>query len=93
MARDPRRLRGDVNAALNGLIREGVISSFELPSLSGHWHALGILHVAVAAQVITDPRVPGYDRAKVLAIRNRVTKELEGVGVRDAVVSVRSARM
>jgi hypothetical protein len=29
MARDQRSLRGDVNVALNGLIREGVIAAFE----------------------------------------------------------------
>ena len=29
MARGPQSLRGDVNAILNGLIREGVITGFE----------------------------------------------------------------
>ena len=52
---------------------------------------LGILHVGVTAPLITDPRIPGYDRPKIMAIRNRITKELEGVGARDVMVSVRSS--
>ena len=61
-----------MNAALNGLIREGVITAFEtnFDAIS----LLGILHVAVTSDVITDPRIPGYERPKVMAIRNRVTK-------------------
>ena len=82
-------IRGDVNAVLNGLVGKGVITGFEtnFDGLS----VLGILHVAVTAPLITDPRIPGYDRPKVMAIRNRVTKELEGVGARDVMVSVRSS--
>ena len=88
MARGPQSLRGNVNAVLNGLIREGVITAFEtnFDSISG----LGVLHITVSANLITDPRIPGYDRRKVLAVRNRVSKELEGVGATDVIVSVRS---
>jgi hypothetical protein len=78
-----------VNAVLNGLIREGVITAFET-NFDGI-SVLGILHVAVTAPLITDPRIPGYDRPRVMAIRNRVTKELEGVGAKDVMVSVRSS--
>jgi len=53
------RIRGDVNGVLNGLIREGVITGFET-NFDGI-SALGILHIAVAAQAETDPRKPGYD--------------------------------
>ena len=81
-------MRGDVNAVLNGLIREGVITGFET-NFDGI-SALGILHITVSADLTTDPRVPGYDRRKVLAVRNRVSKELEGVGAADVIVSVRS---
>jgi hypothetical protein len=83
----PQSLRGNVNAILNGLIREGVITAFETNFDSAT--ALGILHIAVSADLITDARVPGYERPKVMAIRNRVTKELEGIGATDIVVSVR----
>jgi len=76
-----------LEAVLDGLIKDGVITEFK--TLNGR--ALGVLHVAVCAPLITDPRVPGYDRKKVLAVRNRVTKELEGAGVRDVMVSVRSS--
>jgi hypothetical protein len=89
MARGPQSLRGDVNAVLNGLIREGVITAFE--TNFGDMGALGILHVAVTAPLITDLRIPGYDRLRVMAIRNRVSKELEGVGATDVIVSVRSS--
>jgi hypothetical protein len=83
------RLRGDVNAVLNGLIREGVITGFET-NFQGI-SALGVLHIAVSAHVITNPRTPAYDRNKVMAVRNRVTKELERVGATDVMVSVRSS--
>src|SRR5215204_1093898 len=89
MARGPQSLRGNANAVLNGLIREGVITSFETNFDSAS--ALGILHIAVSADLITDPRIPGYERPKVMAIRNRVTKELKGAGAADVMVSVRSA--
>ena len=82
-------IRGAVNVILNGLVQDGVINSFETNFDSAS--ALGILHIAVTADLITDPRVPGYDRPKVMAIRNRVTKELEGAGAADVMVSVRSA--
>ena len=87
----PKSLRGNVNAVLNALVSEGVITGFET-NFDGI-SALGILHIAVSADLITDSRIPGYERPKVMAVRNRVTKELEGVGARDAMVSVRSARV
>jgi hypothetical protein len=82
-------LRKDIDAVLNGLVRQGVITSFQ--TTDGVTAALGVLHVSVTAPVLTDIRNPGYDRAKVMAIRNRVTKELEGVGGTDVIVSVRSS--
>ncbi len=81
-------MRGDMNAVLNRLIGEGVITALET-NFAGI-SALGIVQV-VAADVVTDPHIPGYDRPKVLAVRNRVTKELEGVGAADVIVSVRSS--
>ena len=78
-----------MNAVLNGLISEGIITGFETNFEARK--ALGILHIAVRADVVTDSRLPAYDRVKVTAIRNRVTKELEGVGAKDVIVSVRSA--
>ena len=89
MARGLQSLRGNVNAVLNGLIHGGVITAFETNFDSAS--ALGIMHIAVTADLITDPRIPGYERPKVMAIRNRITKELEGVGARDAIVSVRGS--
>ena len=50
-----------------------------------------ILHIAVKADLITDARIPGYERPKVMALLNRITKELEEVGARDAIVSVRNS--
>jgi hypothetical protein len=85
-----QRTRGDENAVLNGLIRDGVITAFETDF--GGISALGILHITVAANLITDPRNPGYDRPKVMAVRNRVTKELEAIGATDVMVSVRTAQ-
>ena len=82
-------LRKEIDAVLNALVRQGVIASFQ--TMDGATAALGVLHVAVTAPVVTDIRNPGYDRAKVMAIRNRITKELEGVGARDVMVSVRSS--
>ena len=82
-------LRKDIDAVLYGLVRQGVIASFQ--TTDGITAALGVLHVAVTAPVVTDIRNPGYERAKVMAIRNRVTKELESVGATDVIVSVRSS--
>lgn len=52
-------MRGEVNAVLNGLISDGVIAEFSI-SFDGV-SALGILHMAVSADLITDPRIPGYE--------------------------------
>jgi hypothetical protein len=49
-------MRGDVNAVLNGLVRERVITGFDT-NFDGI-SALGILHIAVTADLITDPRIP-----------------------------------
>ncbi len=62
-------MRGDINAVLNGLIGEGVITAFET-NFDGI-SALGVLHIAVSANLVTDPRILGYDRPKVLAGRRR----------------------
>ena len=80
-----------MNAVLYSLIRDGVITAFD-PNCAGI-SALGVLHIAVSADAITDPRNPGYDRPKIMAIRNRVTKELEAAGATDVIVSVRCAQI
>ena len=80
-----------MSAALNGLIREGVITGFELPSISMDWRAAGTLHVVVAAQVVTNPRDPGYDPTSLATIGERVARELNRLGVADAKVLVRRA--
>jgi len=83
----PRSVRGDVNAILNGLVREGLISGFETNFGSPLATALA-LHVKVTADLITDPRIPGYDERAVRAIRNRIAKEIDPLSP-GVVVSIR----
>ena len=79
-------IRGDVNAILNGLIREGVITSFQtnFDSLSG---ALAP-HIMVTADVVTLSGKPGYDPTRVAQIRNTVLRSLNPIGP-GLIVSVR----
>ena len=65
----PKSVRGNVNAVLNGLVREGVITGFETNFDSPFATALA-LHVKVTTGLITDPRIPGYDDRAVRAIRS-----------------------
>lgn len=83
----PSSIRGDVNAILNGLIREGVITGFETNFGTPLAAALA-LHVRVTADLITDPRIPGYDDKAVRAIRNRIAKEIDPLAP-GVVVSIR----
>jgi DNA-binding XRE family transcriptional regulator len=81
-----RSVRDDVNAILNGLIREGVITAFETNSgAHSEWFAL---HVRVTADVVTDQRNPAYNEKRVRSIRSRVAKEIEPLAP-GVIVSVR----
>ncbi len=48
------------------------------------------LHVRVTADVITDPRIPGYDDKVVRAIRSRIAKEVDPLSP-GVIVSVRQS--
>jgi DNA-binding XRE family transcriptional regulator len=78
--------RGDVNAILSALIREGVITSFKtnFDTLSG---ALAP-HIMVTADVVTLSGKPGYDPKRVAQIRNTVLRKLNPIGP-GVIVSVR----
>lgn len=65
---------GDVNAALNRLVREGVITGFKT-NLASPDRSSG-LHVVAKAAVVVDESAAGYDSAKVEAVRDRVAGEL-----------------
>src|SRR3954469_6306349 len=87
MQSGPKCTRGNVDAILNGLVRQGVITGFETNFDDPVSFALA-LHVKVTADVITDARIPGYDAVRVRAIRNRVAKEIAPLSP-DVIVSVR----
>ena len=75
-----------LTATLDRLVRKGVITSFEMPPGS---NAI-LLHVIVAAPVVTNPHNPSYDRETVERFRRRVTREVEPYRAgRDVMVSVR----
>jgi hypothetical protein len=77
-----------VEAALNRLVREGVITAFELPVVS---NAVA-LHIIVTTPLATNNRTPGYDRELFEAVRRRVAREVEShTSGREVMVSVRSA--
>ena len=82
-------IRGDVDAILNGLIRDGVITSFRtnFDSLSG---ALAP-HIMVTADVVTLSGQPGYDPKRVAQIRDTVMRKLNPIGP-GVIVSVRDGR-
>ena len=74
-----------LTATLDRLVRKGVITSFEMPPGS---NAI-LLHVIVAAPVVTNPHNPSYDRETVERFRRRVTREVEPYRAgRDVMVSV-----
>ena len=82
-------IRGDVNAILNGLIREGLITSFKtnFDSVSG---AIAP-HIMVTADVVTLSGAPGYDPKRVTQIRDTVMRKLNPIGP-GVIVSVRDGR-
>ena len=84
-----RSVRGDVNVILNGMIRDGVITSFET-NLGTPSEAFAP-HVRVAANLVTDHRMPGYNARAVRELRDRIMRQLEppAPGV---IVSVRGER-
>ena len=82
-----RSIRGDVNAILNRLVGEGIITGFETNFDSPLATALA-LHIKVTADLITDPRIPGYDDKAVRAIRNRIPKDIKPLST-GVVVSIR----
>ena len=84
---DPRRIRGEVNAILDGLVQDGVITGFKTNFENPASLALA-LHVRVTADIVTDMRNPGYDEKRVRSIRNRVAKDIEGLSP-GVIVSVR----
>ena len=79
-------VRGDVNAILNSLVEEGVITSFRtnFDSLSG---ALAP-HIMVTADVVTLSGKPGYDPTRVAQIRDTVLRKMNPIGP-GVIVSVR----
>ena len=75
-----------LTGTLERLVREGVITDFELPPGSKTL----ALHVIVTAPVITNVHCPGYDRETVERVRRHVTHEIESFrGDGDVLVSVR----
>ena len=76
---------GRINAKLNRLVHEGVITGFKT-NLAEAGHLLG-LHVIVMASIIADHRSPGFDPEKVEEVREKVAHALEPV-TRGATVTV-----
>lgn len=77
--------RGDVNAALNRLIREGVLTGFRT-----NFDEVGPgvpLRVTASAALVADPAVPAFDRAKLDGTRLLVLLAL-GDFRRDAIVDL-----
>ncbi len=80
--------RGDVNAALNRLIREGVLTGFRT-----NFDQVGPgvpLQVTASAPLVADPAAPSYDKAKVDGTRLLVLLALGDLR-RDALVTVEGA--
>lgn len=83
-------IRGDIiYTVLERLVREGAITTFKL--MDGMTETLGVLHVAVTADIVTDLRQAGYNKVAIEAVRERVAAELRCFAT-DVVVSVRSSR-
>ena len=84
-----RSVRGDVNAILNGMIREGVITSFET-NFGDPVSMAFALHVRVAADHLgDDPRKAGYEERR-RGLQDRIIRQLKPVAP-DVIVSVRGA--
>ena len=78
-----------LTTTLDRLVRTGVITDFELPPGSN----AVLLHVVVAAPVVTNPQNPVYDREMVERVRRRVAREIEPFRQNsDVLVSVRGLR-
>jgi len=81
-----------LTTTLQRLVREGVITDFEIPPGPSPL----ALHVIVTAPVITNTRQPDYDREIVERVRSRVACEIEPFrgdrDDRDVLVSVRGLR-
>ena len=65
---------GAVNAVLNRLVREGVIAGFR--TNLGDARATAGLHVIASAPELVDRRKPSYDPEKVVALRQRIARDL-----------------
>ena len=86
--RDSRYVRGDVNAILNGLIREGVITSFETNFDNPLSTPFG-LHVRVATdQLGADWNTPEWDERR-RELQSRIIRQLEPFAP-GVIVSVRA---
>ena len=81
-----RSLRGDVNVILNGLVRDGVIESFETNFNNHASLALG-LHIRVLANLGATPRSSAFD-ARRRDLRDSIMRQLEPVAP-GVIVSVR----
>jgi hypothetical protein len=79
---------GDVNAALNRLVREGVITGFKT-NLANPDRGPELL-VAATATVVADSDAAGYDRAAVESIREVVANRLAAL-VENARVTIEPA--
>ena len=83
-----RSVRGDVNVILNGMIRDGVITSFETNFSDPVSIAFG-LHIRVLAHIGAAPRTRAFDERR-RELRDRILRELKLVAP-DVIVSVRAA--
>src|SRR5215203_885952 len=80
-----RSVRGDVNAILNGMIRDGVITSFE--TTFDNPTVAFAPHIRVAADLGIDPRKPAFDERR-RELRVRIMRQLEPLAP-GVIVSVR----
>lgn len=81
-----RSVRGDVNAILNRMIRDGVITSFET-----NFDTLSVAlapHVKVTANMVTLAGKEGYDPEGVMRLRKDIMRKLEPLAP-GVIVSVR----
>ena len=83
-----RSVRDDVNAILNGMIREGVITSFETNFSDPASVAFGV-HIRVLADLGAAPRTRAFDERR-RKLQGRIMRQLEPVAP-GVIVSVRGA--
>jgi hypothetical protein len=81
-----RSVRGDVNVILNGMIRDGVITSFETNFSDPASIAL-CLHIRVLADLGVAPRTRAFDERR-RELRDHILRQLKPVAP-DVIVSVR----